>query len=76
MSRIAYDEVDVNGVLHAVSTINRQSSCMYGGMYAETIVFIGGIPGGMIWQGEDSEGSTDTHYRVLGKLRSGMELES
>lgn len=71
MSRVAYDEIDVNGVLHVVSTINRQSSCVHGGTYAETMVFIAGRP---IWQGEDCDGSTSTHDMVVSKLRNGMEV--
>lgn len=76
MSRVAYDEIDVNGVMYTVSTINRQSSCMYGGRYAETMVFRGGITGKLIWQGGASEGSTRTHDRALSALRNGEELES
>jgi len=67
-NRVALDIVEHNGVQYRVSTINRESSAMYGGMYAETIVF--SVPHNEILaQDEAPEGSTLGHQRMCEAFR-------
>lgn len=55
-----------------VSTIDRESSSMYGGRYAETIVWEWDSTtkkrGDLIHMGEGSQGSIRTHFNICEKL--------
>lgn len=55
-----------------VSTIDRESSSMYGGRYAETIVWEWDNTtkkrGDLIHMGEGSQGSIRTHFNICEKL--------
>jgi hypothetical protein len=55
-----------------VSTIDRESSSMYGGRYAETIVWewdnTTKVRGDIVHMGEGSQGSIRTHFNICEKL--------
>ena len=57
-----------------VSTIDRESSSMMGGRYAETLVWEWDTEererGGIVAQGEDLEGSIHRHMQIVEKIYS------
>jgi len=70
MNRVAEDFVEHEGKHFRVSTINRESSSMYGGRYAETFVFEwfpereGKKQGAFVAQDAASEDSRAGHDRM------------
>lgn len=63
-----------------VSTIDRDSSAMYGGRYAETLVwefdFNTKVRGKLVGQEDDREGSLNGHFRMCTRiLETGQSKE-
>jgi len=65
---LARDTFVLDGSTDTVSTINRESSCAYSSVYAETLVFrLGEAKKGttIVWQGEDCTDSLRVHNSVV-----------
>lgn len=70
-SHVALNYAEHEGVKYVVSTIDRESSAMLGGRYAETMVWAlnsDGTLGKLVAQGEASEGSRYTHDAMFQKF--------
>jgi hypothetical protein len=64
--RVAATHIDAYGRHVTVSTINRDSSAMWGGRYAETIVFDNTTnPRKILDMGEGLEGTRYTHDKMV-----------
>jgi len=65
---LARDTFVLDGSTYTVSTINRESSCVYSSVYAETLVFKHGATfadSTIVWQGESCADSLRTHDLVV-----------
>jgi hypothetical protein len=72
MSRVIQSYLYHDGKCFFVSTINRESSSMKGGTYAETMVWDcepdTHVRGLCLWQGEAMTGSIRTHLAVCQRI--------
>lgn len=67
LGKLKAEQVEFEGRKYWVSTINRESSSMYGGIYAETFVFDEGK--NVVAQDEHCRGSLFAHDRMVKALR-------
>lgn len=72
MNRIMQSYLYRDGKCFFVSTINRESSSMLGGTYAETFVWDcepnSHVRGAFLWQGEGGTDSIHTHLKVCQRI--------
>lgn len=81
MSAVALTKCWIEGKKYAVSTINRQSSSMEGGRYAETLVFeldptTDRFIGRVLFQTEASEDSMYGHDLTVKSLQAGTLFDN